>query len=135
MRHEEQGGTAGHWMAPEEAAKRPNPLPADRASMERGGKLYQTHCAACHGPGGRGDGPAGAALTPGPANLAEMAGRHRDGDFAWKIENGRGPMPAWRGTLKDAQIWDIVNFIQGLGQVEEKRGPGSDYDAAPGHKH
>lgn len=133
MRHEEQGGMSEHWMAPEEAAKRPNPVPSDRVSLERGGKLYQTHCAVCHGPKGQGDGPAGAALKPKPANLAEMAGRHPDGDIAWKIENGRGAMPAWKGKLTESQIWDIVNFLKVLGT--EKRSSKPEPRHGPAHDH
>jgi mono/diheme cytochrome c family protein len=104
----------GHWMAPEEAAKRPNPVKANNASRARGKKLYAANCASCHGASARGDGPAGAALNPRPADLTVMAGQHPDGDFAWKIANGRGPMPAWNGQLSEKNIWDLVNFIQGL---------------------
>jgi mono/diheme cytochrome c family protein len=43
-----------------------------------------------------------------------MAGMHTDGDIAWKIENGRGPMPAWKNILNHDQIWDLVNYIQSL---------------------
>jgi len=106
--------TEGHWMAPEEAAKRRNPIAATHASIMRGRKLFQANCVSCHGAQGKGDGPAAAALNPKPADLTAMAGLHPDGDFAWKIANGRGPMPAWKGTLTENQIWDLVNFIQSL---------------------
>jgi len=106
--------TGGHWMAPEEAAKRPNPVKANNASRVRGKKLFAANCASCHGASARGDGPAGAALNPRPADLTVMAGQHPDGDFAWKIANGRGPMPPWNGQLSEKNIWDLVNFIQGL---------------------
>lgn len=43
-----------------------------------GGDLYQTHCLQCHGPGGKGDGPAAAALATAPADLTKVAAR-RDG--------------------------------------------------------
>lgn len=112
--HGDTAAAAAHWMAPEEAAKRPNPVAADRASLARGKKLFQANCASCHGREARGDGPAGAALNPKPADLAAMAGQHPDGDFAWKIATGRGPMPAWKGTLKENQIWDLVNHVQSL---------------------
>jgi mono/diheme cytochrome c family protein len=118
MRHDDHGQMHEHWMAPAEAAKRTNAVPADRASIERGGKLYQTHCVVCHGPTGLGDGPAGAALKPKPTNLVEMAGQHPAGDLAWKIENGRGAMPAWKGILSESQIWDLVNYIKSLGREE-----------------
>ncbi len=117
MKMNSQGDMAamhGHWMAPEEAAKRPNPVNANNASRARGKKLFAANCAGCHGAGARGDGPAGAALDPRPADLTAMAGQHPDGDFAWKIAHGRGPMPAWNGQLSEKNIWDLVNFIQGL---------------------
>ncbi len=112
--HNKPAADAAHWMAPEKEANRKNPVAASAASIARGKKLFQANCASCHGAGGKGDGPAGAALNPKPADLAAMAGQHPDGDFAWKIEHGRGAMPAWKATLSEAQIWDTVNFIQGL---------------------
>jgi mono/diheme cytochrome c family protein len=68
----------------------------------------------CHGENAEGNGPAATVLTPKPANLKKMSGTHSDGEFAWKIENGRGPMPAWKNILSENQIWDIVNYIQSL---------------------
>jgi mono/diheme cytochrome c family protein len=116
-----------HWMAPADAAQRKNPMAADAASIARGRQLYQANCASCHGAGGKGDGPAAAALKPKPADLTAMAGSHPDGDFAWKIANGRGPMPGWKSVLSEAQIWDTVNFIQSLAPRA------SGHDHAPGH--
>ena len=103
-----------HWSAPPEAAKRANPIQRDQESIARGKELFQTHCVVCHGPGGKGDGPAAAGLNPKPPKLVKMAGHHPDGDIAWKIENGRGAMPAWKGKLKQKEIWNLTNFIQAL---------------------
>ncbi|MDH3371688.1 MAG: cytochrome c, partial [Gammaproteobacteria bacterium] len=64
--------------------------------------------------------PAGKALKPKPANLVAMAGGHSDGDYAWKIENGRGPMPGWKSALTQNQIWDVVNYVQSLGGSKTK---------------
>jgi mono/diheme cytochrome c family protein len=128
-RQDDVAAMHGHWMAPEAAAKRPNPVKANNASRARGKKLFAANCASCHGAGARGDGPAGAALNPRPADLTVMAGRHPDGDFAWKIANGRGPMPAWNGQLSEKNIWDLVNFIQGLAGPKENSQPGA------GHQH
>ena len=102
----------GHWMAPAEAARRGNPVPADNASRERGRKLFEANCASCHGLTGRGNGPIAARLETLPADLAVMAGQHPDGDFAWKIAEGRGAMPAWKAILSEKQIWDVVNYLQ-----------------------
>ena len=103
---------AHDWNAPEKAAQRPNPVPKDAAAIERGQKLYQQFCANCHGKKGQGDGPLAAALNPKPSNLAARAGHHTDGDFAWKIANGRGVMPGFKNQLKETQIWELVHYIQ-----------------------
>ena len=136
MKMDSQGDAAavhGHWLAPVAAAKRPNPVKANNASRARGQKLFAANCASCHGVAGRGDGPAGAALSPKPADLAAMAGRHPDGDFAWKIANGRGPMPAWNGRLSEKNIWDLVNFIQGLAKTNDGRQQGGTHQHRDQH--
>lgn len=125
--HGAMTATGGHWMAPKDAARRSNPVKSNNASRTRGKKLFAANCASCHGASARGDGPAGAVLDPRPADLTVMAGQHPDGDFAWKIAHGRGPMPAWSGQLSEKNIWDLVNFIQGLA------GPGKNHQH--NHRH
>ncbi|UCH54119.1 MAG: c-type cytochrome [Pseudomonadota bacterium] len=102
----------GHWMAPMDEQKRPNPVKADHISLERGKKLFEENCVSCHGTGGRGDGPAGKALKPRPADLVQMRSHHPDGDFAWKIAEGKAPMPGFKATLNESQIWDLVNYVK-----------------------
>lgn len=102
------------WKAPNEAAERKNPIPKGQASLDRGKALYSQFCAACHGLGGKGDGPIANSIDPRPPNLFERAGQHSDGDVAWKIAEGRGQMPAFGKQLSEAQIWDLTNYIQGL---------------------
>ena len=53
-----------HASIPNEYAGLTNPIPADDASIERGGEIYITNCASCHGDGGMGDGTAAAGLDP-----------------------------------------------------------------------
>ena len=90
---------AHSWKAPREASERENPVPKDQESIERGKMLYLKFCATCHGTNGQGDGPLADKLTPKPADLVERAAHHSDGDFAWKIANGRGAMPAFKNQL------------------------------------
>ncbi|WP_294946526.1 cytochrome c [Sulfurivirga sp.] len=103
-----------HWTAPPEAQKLQNPMHRTKDTLSVGRKLFGQNCASCHGPYGEGNGPAAASLNPKPANLRAMAGQHPDGDFFWKIANGRGSMPAFKGRLTDAQIWQLVTYIQSL---------------------
>jgi mono/diheme cytochrome c family protein len=104
----------GDWKAPSKAASLKNPVVRNEASIGRGNELYLIHCAECHGDTGRGDGPRASRTWPKPTDLAHIAGHHPDGDFAWKIETGRGDMPSFKKKLKPNQTWGLVNFIQGL---------------------
>lgn len=113
--HEQDSNKASaHWMSPDEELARVNPVKRDDDSISRGTTLYNKYCASCHGSDARGNGPAGSALNPKPADLRQMSGGHPDGDFSWKIANGRGTMPAWKNILSENQIWDLVNYIQSL---------------------
>ena len=121
---------SAHWMAPVVEAKRQNPVMADASSINQGAQLFQKNCASCHGANADGKGLAGMNLSPKPANLRAMAGTHADGDFAYKIKQGRGAMPAWKSALKDEQVWHLVNYIQTL-----NKNPMAREDEQPGHKH
>lgn len=131
--------SADAWRAPPADAQRRNTVRADRVSIRRGAKTYVAHCANCHGAKGAGDGRDAAPLNIRPPNLAIALRDNSDGEIAWKIANGRGAMPAWRGRLKDAQIWDTVNYLrhfvaprvrsgQTLGQDPGGTPPPSDMD-------
>src|SRR5688572_25499300 len=50
----------GEWKAPADAKNRTNPVKGIGSAK----KTVETNCAMCHGPGGKGDGPAAAALPP-----------------------------------------------------------------------
>lgn len=120
-KHNDHHGAGAHWMSPKGEAEKLNPIKPDTASIERGNKLYAMLCSTCHGATALGDGVAGATLNPKPTNLKAMSGGHPDGDFAWKIANGRSAMPAWKSVLKEDQIWDLVNFIQNLKNDSEHK--------------
>jgi len=113
--HDAGSGHGGaHWASPKEAAARVNPIQNDQASLDRGKQVFMTNCTSCHGATAKGDGPVGANLNPKPTDLTIMAGNHPDGDFEWKIANGRGAMPPWKTVLNENQRWDLVNYIQAL---------------------
>lgn len=103
-----------HWMASKTEVERKNPVKKSSDSIKRGRKIYVSSCANCHGSDAKGNGPAAINLAVKPTNLRTMAGLHTDGDLAWKITNGRGAMPAWKGMLGKNQVWDLVNYIQSL---------------------
>ena len=96
-----------------------NPLPLERQVVERGKTLFQTHCSACHGQTGRGDGPAAASLNPKPADLTSShVDDHADGDIFWWLNHGiaGSAMPAFKDTLSDVERWELIRFIRSLRQ-------------------
>ncbi len=110
-------GTAlgqGPWVAPAAEKAKKNPLPAGAKAVEQGKKLAQLNCVACHGPGGKGDGAAAAALNPKPADwTSKKVQDESDGELFWKISNGRGAMPPWR-HLPENERWALIHFIRSL---------------------
>jgi copper transport protein len=100
------------------AATLNNPVPATDASLLSGKSFYEQNCLPCHGPQGKGDGPAGLALRPPPADLTihTAPGVHPDGQlFEW-ITNGYpgSAMPAFSKLLTEEQRWNLVNYIRTL---------------------
>ena len=93
-----------------------NPFPPTPVSLEAGAATYDQICAACHGDGGRGDGPGGAALDPPPADLVVHVPLHPESDLFRFIRDGipgTGMAPLG-DRLTEEQIWHVVNYIRTL---------------------
>ena len=81
--------------------------PVERADAPR---FYADHCAACHGPTGRGDGPLAAGLDTPPSDLTGLARRNGGTfDFAYVmgvIDGYKAPerdMPRFGTLLAEAE--------------------------------
>jgi mono/diheme cytochrome c family protein len=97
-----------------------NPVPADPVSLERGGILYDRHCALCHGSAGLGDGPITQfwkAEMRRPANLTEARmTTMSDASLYITISQGFGTMPPLRENLNVRERWDVVNYVRTFSQ-------------------
>ena len=103
-----------------EARKIKNPVPATPASVNAGKVAYDTYCALCHGPAGKGNGPlAKPDAMPQDLTDATWVYGSSDGEIFDLIAKGpAGPapkMPAFKGTFSDQDLWNIVNFLRSLG--------------------
>lgn len=91
-------------------------------NVDKGKALYAQQCASCHGSGGKGDGPAAAALQPKPRNLTDKAymaaltDQHlTDGIKKGGAGIGKSPlMPPFGASLKDGDIQDVVAYLRSL---------------------
>ena len=88
----------------------------------KGKEFYAKHCAGCHGPTGKGDGPAAAAINPKPTdftNKAYMAGL-KDQYLFDLIQKGgaavgKSPLiPPFGGKLKEGEIRDLIAYVKTL---------------------
>ncbi|EKD98360.1 MAG: cytochrome c class I [uncultured bacterium] len=78
------------------------------ADAIRGGELYATHCAACHG-------ASGISIMPGAPNFARSEGIIRPDLFLLNaIKDGKNAMPAYQGILKDRDILDVISYVRTL---------------------
>ncbi len=99
------------------------------ALIEAGRSVYETNCAACHGPSGQGDGAAAAALDPKPRNLTDAAYmKTRSAETLRKViaEGGQSVglspvMVGWQATLSADQIDAVLAYVQSLGAAKKAK--------------
>jgi high-affinity iron transporter len=93
-------------------------IPTATPSLTRGAEVYQANCAGCHGALGRGDGPAGRALDPTPADLTDAAALQDRSplDYYRRISIGvvGTSMPAYEARLPVQDRWAAALYASVL---------------------
>jgi mono/diheme cytochrome c family protein len=82
---------------------------------QEGKKLYEKHCALCHGTNGAGDGPDTQFLMVQPANFHSLESRSKtDWDLMTIITFGAAfsPMHGWADRLTEEERWDVLRYIR-----------------------
>jgi len=101
-------------LGSEAALELPNAPPDPSA----GEPLYRQHCVSCHGPIGKGDGPAAAGLNPKPPAIGDAAfmSAASPGMMFRKISVGVSgtAMQPFASALTPAQRWNIVAYLASL---------------------
>jgi len=86
-------------------------FPHFAAAQSDGQKLFDTTCAKCHGPDGTGNTVVGKAV--GAKDLgAPEAKKLTDAEIYTQIDQGKGNMPPFGGTLNKAQIDSLIPIVR-----------------------
>jgi len=88
------------------AADDPSKVWAAPELIARGEKVYNAQCAACHRPDGKGAGP----IKPLDGSAVVLADDKSQQIMV--VLNGRGAMPAWKGTLSDTEIAAVITYTK-----------------------
>jgi mono/diheme cytochrome c family protein len=86
-------------------------------NSDKGKVLYEQRCVACHGPQGKGDGPAGKSLVPPAADFTSPASRKKSSaELQRIIEEGKPgtTMTSWKGQLSAGEIIDLMAYLDSL---------------------
>jgi mono/diheme cytochrome c family protein len=107
---------------PSKAVNRRNPMEKDADSVAAGAKLFDLHCAECHGSQAQGSRKA-------PSLLVPQVQQASPGSLFWILTNGvvRRGMPVW-SKLPEPQRWQIVSYVKSLSPakpVDEQKTPQS----------
>ncbi len=86
-------------------------FPHFAAAQSDGQKLFDTNCAKCHGPDGSGGTVVGKAVGAKDLRAAE-AKKMTDAEIYTQIDQGKGNMPPFGGTLNKAQIDSLIPIVR-----------------------
>ncbi|MCB1088086.1 MAG: DUF3341 domain-containing protein [Verrucomicrobiae bacterium] len=119
----------GYYTGAENEEWVSNPLPVNRALLERGQNRFDIYCAACHGIDGSGNGPIAIRAkrlrepnwVPPLAMTDSTVLERPDGHLFNTITNGIRNMPAYGDQIHVEDRWAIVAYIRAL-QTAVKEG-------------
>jgi len=108
-------------------------LPPD---TPRGAMIYGQHCAVCHGPDGRGNGPAAPSLIPRPRDFTSGRFKYKstptaepptDADLIRVVSRGldASAMPFFHDLLPDSDLREVVQYIKHFSTAFDGEAPHS----------
>lgn len=116
----DDGATYDRPEPPAEYAEKEAPEFTDEM-VEEGNKIFQAQCMTCHGAEGKGDAPAGQALTPPAQDLSdpELQDAISDHYIFWRISEGGAAlgytgMTPFKDAISEEDRWKVVAFVRSL---------------------
>jgi mono/diheme cytochrome c family protein len=99
-----------------------NPYPYAENTVRAGLKIYGRQCLTCHGKDGKGktDKTAEMPIKPVDFTKGKFKFGATDGEIFRVIKHGtKGGMLPYAATLKDSQIWHLVNYVRSFGPKKD----------------
>ncbi|MFL6721764.1 MAG: c-type cytochrome [Sphingomonas sp.] len=98
------------------------PASASAAQVAAGFCAYEAHCVACHGATAVARQQWVSGIEPPPPYLVDAARKWRPRELFWIARNGikMTGMPAWRNTMSDAEIWNVVAFLEAVPKMDSQ---------------
>jgi mono/diheme cytochrome c family protein len=105
----------GSWLkkVPEADRARVNPVAGQEEAIAGGKRVFEDHCAKCHGPDALGRGKR-------PSLRSERIQNAKDGEIFWLLKNGNlgKGMPTW-AALPEPMRWQIIAYVKSLGVASD----------------
>lgn len=98
----------------EKVERKENPLPKTREVVERGQKMFNTHCIVCHGPLGLGDGFVVPPFAKPPSLQSERVREFADSQIFHIITVGQNTMMPYASQIRVEDRWAITHYIRVL---------------------
>lgn len=87
----------------------------DAAATARGEHVFVTFCAACHGAGGRGDGPVTTkGVPPPPSLITGKAATMKDGQLFHIVTYGQKNMASYASQVSREDRWRVILYVRSL---------------------
>ncbi len=106
-------GADGSWLkkVPETDRRRTNPFAGQADAAAAGKRLFEDHCAKCHGEDALGRGKR-------PSLRSERVQQATHGEIFWLLKNGNlaKGMPTW-AAIPEPMRWQIIAYVKSLGPV------------------
>lgn len=98
------------WEVPDDQKGKTAPMMFTPDMEKAGAEVYLKNCKSCHGDVGKNN---VAKLNPPPPDLASsLVSSETDGSLHYKIGHGKGLMPAFKNTLSNTDIWNVISYIR-----------------------
>ncbi len=101
----------GSWLrhVPDGDRKHANPFAGQTGAAEAGRRIFEDHCAKCHGEDALGKGKR-------PSLRSERVQSATDGEIFWLLKNGNlaKGMPTW-AALPEPMRWQVIAYVKSLG--------------------